>query len=162
MAIITIPKILQEKLTEEGADALVHILDVVEERSQSHTLEIAEGRFEKRLITEAAQIRTDLKSDIAGVEVRLSERIGSVKAELKEDIAGAEVRLSERIGNVKTELKEESSSVEAELREEIAGVEVRLSERIGSVKAELKEDIATVRADLRITEERLGKRESGT
>ncbi|MBF8275960.1 MAG: hypothetical protein HW390_1033 [Candidatus Brocadiaceae bacterium] len=31
MAIITVPKILQERLTEEGSDALVEILDKVEE-----------------------------------------------------------------------------------------------------------------------------------
>ena len=83
MAIITIPKILQEKLTEEGADALVRVLDVVGERSPSHTLEIAEERFEKRLITEAAQIRTDLQQDRAGVDVRFIHRLGNLKTELK-------------------------------------------------------------------------------
>lgn len=57
MAIITIPKILQEKLTEEGADALVRILDVVEVQSQSHTLEIAEERLSKGIETEIANLR---------------------------------------------------------------------------------------------------------
>ncbi|MEK6728430.1 MAG: hypothetical protein AABY76_00210, partial [Planctomycetota bacterium] len=85
MAIITIPKILQEKLTDKGADALVRILDVVEERSQSHTLEIAEERFEKRLITEAAQIRADLKSEIISAKAELKDEIASVKTELKEE-----------------------------------------------------------------------------
>jgi len=49
MTVIAIPKILRDKLTDEGADALVQILDKVEERSQKATLEIAEERFEKRI-----------------------------------------------------------------------------------------------------------------
>ena len=67
MAIITIPRILQEKLTEEGADALVQILDKVEEHSQSRTLETAEGRFEKQLET----VKAELKVEIANVEKHL-------------------------------------------------------------------------------------------
>ena len=49
MTVITIPKILRDKLTDEGADALVQILDKVEEHGQKATLEIAEERFERRI-----------------------------------------------------------------------------------------------------------------
>mgnify|MGYP001588653457 CR=1 len=54
MTVISIPKILREKLTDEGADALVEILNRVEDRTQKAVLEIAEERFEKRL----AQVET--------------------------------------------------------------------------------------------------------
>lgn len=50
MAIITIPRILQEKLTEEGAP-----------------LETAEERFEKRLQT----VKDELKVEIVNVEKHL-------------------------------------------------------------------------------------------
>lgn len=56
MTVIAIPKILRDKLTDEGADAFVEILDKVEERSQKATLEIAEERFEKRL----SQVETSI------------------------------------------------------------------------------------------------------
>ena len=54
MTVISIPKILRDKLTDEGADAFVAILDKVEDRTQKAVLEIAEERFEKRL----AQVET--------------------------------------------------------------------------------------------------------
>ena len=54
MTVISIPKILRERLTDEGADAFVEILNRVEDRTQKAVLEIAEERFEKRL----AQVET--------------------------------------------------------------------------------------------------------
>ena len=78
MAIITIPRILQEKLTEEGADALVQILDKVEEHSQSRTLETAEGRFEKQLET----VKAELKVEIANVKAELKVEIANVEKHL--------------------------------------------------------------------------------
>ena len=56
MTVISIPKILRDKLTDEGADAFVEILNKVEDRTQKAVLEIAEERFEKRL----AQIETSI------------------------------------------------------------------------------------------------------
>ena len=66
-----------------------------------------------------AEVRADLKDDIAAVRTELAE----VKAELKADIAG-----------VRTELTE----VKAELKADIAGVRTELA----GVKADLKDDIA--------------------
>ncbi len=85
MAIITIPKILQEKLTEEGANALVGILDKVEERSEAHTLQVAEERFEKNL----EKAKTELREEINKVDKRLEQ----VKSELKADIANVRADL---------------------------------------------------------------------
>ncbi len=50
MTVISIPKILRDKLTDEGADAFVEILNRVEDRTQKAVLEIVEERFEKRLV----------------------------------------------------------------------------------------------------------------
>ena len=49
MSIITFPKILNDRLTDEGARALADILDKVESSSQKTTLEIAEERFERKI-----------------------------------------------------------------------------------------------------------------
>ena len=96
MTIITIPRILQEKLTEEGADALVEILDKVEERSEAHTLQVAEERFEKKL----EQAKFELKEDISDTKAELREeiskvdrRLEQVRAELKTDIANVRADL---------------------------------------------------------------------
>ena len=67
MAIITFPKILTERLTDEGARALADILNVVENSAQKNTLEIAEERFEKR---------------ISQVEAHLEIKISETKTEI--------------------------------------------------------------------------------
>ena len=56
MTVISIPKILRDKLTDEGAEALVQILDKVEDSTHKSVLDIAEERFEKRL----AQTETNI------------------------------------------------------------------------------------------------------
>ena len=61
MAVIAFPKILTDRLTDEGARALTDILNAVENTAQHTTLQIAEERFEKRL----AQVQSGLEAKIA-------------------------------------------------------------------------------------------------
>lgn len=63
MTVIAVPKILRERLTDEGADAFVQIIDQVEARAHQAILEIAEERFEKRLAQldgKIERVRADL------------------------------------------------------------------------------------------------------
>lgn len=55
MAVISIPKILRDKLTDDGADALVELLDKAGTRSEEAMLDRAEDRFEKRLMEVKAE-----------------------------------------------------------------------------------------------------------
>ncbi|MBI2472340.1 MAG: hypothetical protein HYV59_14050 [Planctomycetes bacterium] len=50
MAVITIPKVLREKLTDEGADALVEIINKSEEKSKEDIIVLVEEKFERRLL----------------------------------------------------------------------------------------------------------------
>ena len=63
MSVIALPKILTERLTEEGAKALVDILDKVNDQSQKVILELAEERFEKRIAQLDSKIE-NTKADI--------------------------------------------------------------------------------------------------
>jgi CRISPR/Cas system type I-B associated protein Csh2 (Cas7 group RAMP superfamily) len=63
MTVISIPKILRERLTDEGAEAFVQILDKVEDRTQKAVFEVVEERFEKRI----AQLETKIESSKAEV-----------------------------------------------------------------------------------------------
>ena len=56
MAIITIPKILNDRLTDEGARALADMFKEVEASAQQTTLQIAEERFERKLAETKAEI----------------------------------------------------------------------------------------------------------
>ncbi len=60
MSIITFPKILNDRLTDEGARALAEILNQVEDNSNKRTLEVAEQKFERRLSEEIGKLRADI------------------------------------------------------------------------------------------------------
>ena len=74
MTVISLPKILRDRLTDEGADAFVQILDKVEERSQRITLEIAEQKFEARL--------AHLDAKIDRVAAKLKAKMAEDKADI--------------------------------------------------------------------------------
>ena len=56
MPIITVPKILREKLTEEGADALVSVINQSDKTVKEDALIFLEERFERRLSDVKAEI----------------------------------------------------------------------------------------------------------
>ena len=60
MSVIAFPKILTDRLTDEGARALAEILEKVENNSTRITLETAENRFERRLAEEIGKLRADI------------------------------------------------------------------------------------------------------
>jgi hypothetical protein len=60
MAVIAVPKILTERLTEQGARALVDIINQSQLDAKNHVLDIAEGRFERCLSEEAGKLRAEL------------------------------------------------------------------------------------------------------
>ena len=58
MTVIAIPKILQERLTNEGAEALLDIINKADADSKETTTAYVEERFERRLAqTETSIIR---------------------------------------------------------------------------------------------------------
>lgn len=56
MTIITIPKILREKLSEEGDDALVEVLNKSNNGAKEDVISIVEERFEKKLAQSEARL----------------------------------------------------------------------------------------------------------
>ena len=56
MPVITIPKILREKLTEEGAEALVDIINKADDRQKEDIISFVEEKFERRL----AEVKSEI------------------------------------------------------------------------------------------------------
>ncbi len=107
MAIIAFPSILNERLTDAGAQALVDIFDKVGQENKNAALELTEERFEKRMI--------QLDAKIDAVESRIEAKISSVKSELEVQIGSVKSELEVQIGIVKSELEVQISSVKSEL-----------------------------------------------
>lgn len=63
MAVITIPRPLREKLGDEGADALVTVINEAWKNQREDVIAFVEERFERRI--------AELKVEIANVKVDL-------------------------------------------------------------------------------------------
>jgi hypothetical protein len=89
MPIITVPKPLRERLGEEGAEALVQLINQATEAGKGDVVAVVEEKFERRLTEEASKLR----AEIGHLRGEMIERIESVRSEL-----------SGRIESVRSEL----------------------------------------------------------
>ena len=67
MPVITVPKVLREKLGEDGADSIVELINLANQKVKEDVIETSSEKFERRLIEEIS---------------KLDNRISDVRAEL--------------------------------------------------------------------------------
>lgn len=60
MSVIAIPRVLREKLSDEGSDALVEIINKSEQKLKEDVITLVEEKFEKRLAEEIGKVRAEL------------------------------------------------------------------------------------------------------
>jgi len=60
VGIIAIPRILREKLSDDGAEALVDVINKAEGNSREDTLKFVEEKFERRLSAETGKLRLEI------------------------------------------------------------------------------------------------------
>ncbi len=99
MAIITIPKILREKLSEEGAEALVEVINKSDERTKEDVLLFVEEKFERRL---------EVVNEKYGR--RLAEEVGKVRAELSNGCSYSSLDSSGRLSGYSLPFLESKNS----------------------------------------------------
>ena len=75
MAVVTVKKPLREKLGDDGAEALVELINEAQKETQNNVIKFVEEKFEKRLSEELAKVRVE----IAEVKTELIERIEALK-----------------------------------------------------------------------------------
>ena len=78
MPIITVPKPLRERLGEEGAEALVQLINQATEVGKGDVVAVVEEKFERRLTEEVSKLR----AEIGHLRGEMVERIESVQSEL--------------------------------------------------------------------------------
>jgi len=67
MELINIPRVLREKLGEDGADSLVELLNRVSNHTRDDVLTFVEEKFEHRLSEEVAKVNQRITDEIAMV-----------------------------------------------------------------------------------------------
>lgn len=89
MPVIAVPKILRERLTDEGVDGLIEIINKTEHEARKDSLAIAEERFERRLTEEVSRLDKRITEEISRLDKRITElekkievEIANVKAEI--------------------------------------------------------------------------------
>ncbi len=122
MAILTVPKVLREKLGDEGVEALIALLNEAAHHERDNLLGILEERFERRVTEEGRRLEVLL----AETEKRLDGRISQEVSRLEVLLAETEKRLDGRIS-------EEVSRLDRRISEEVGNLRVMLSDRYASL-----------------------------
>ncbi len=115
MPIITVPKPLRDRLGDEGADALIQLINQASQAERVDIVALVEEKFERRLAEEISKFENRLVERIARVENSLMERIARVESGLMERITMGESGLVERIARVESGLVERIANSEARL-----------------------------------------------
>jgi paraquat-inducible protein B len=138
MAVITVPKVLREKLGEDGADTLVELLNLANQKVKEDVIELSAEKFERRLTEEMAKVNQRITDEVAQLRGEVKDEIAKLRGEVKEDIAQLRsvdlAKLDKRITEEITQLR----SVDL----------AKLDKRITDEVAGLKVEIATTRAEL--------------
>ena len=126
MAVVTVKKPLREKLGDDGAEALVELINEAQKETQNNVIKFVEEKFEKRLSEELAKVRVE----IAEVKTELIERIENSRSEMKSDIESLRTELKSDIAELRSEMKSDIES----LRTNDEKVKTELIERIEALK----------------------------
>ena len=82
MQIIAVPRVLREKLGEDGVDSLIELLNRVSDRTREDVLTFVEEKFERRLSEEMAKINQRITDEVAKINQRISEEIHRMRADI--------------------------------------------------------------------------------
>jgi len=115
MAVVTVKKPLREKLGDDGAEALVELINEAQKETQNNVIKFVEEKFEKRLSDELAKVRIELTERIEGVRTELKSEIENLRSEMKSDIES--LRTNDE--KVKTELIERMKTNDEKVKSEL-------------------------------------------
>ena len=82
MQIIAVPRVLREKLGEEGVDSLIDLLNKVSDRTRDNVLTFVEEKFEHRLSDEVAKINQRITDEVAKINQRITDEVTGLHNEI--------------------------------------------------------------------------------
>jgi uncharacterized protein YdcH (DUF465 family) len=136
MAVITVPKVLREKLGEDGADTLVELINLANQKVKEDVIELSAEKFERRLTEEMSQLRGEFKEEIAQLR---SVDLTKLDKRITEEVAKLDKRITEEIAQLRGEFKEEI----AQLRSvDLANLDKRITEEMAKVNQRITDEVA--------------------
>ena len=107
MAVVSVPRPLQERLGDDAAASLVEMLrqleDEQEERREvqkEHLFQLLEERFLRHVVESDQRTRNDLGREVSDVRTE----VGAVRVDLGKEIAAVRVGLGKEIADVRKEI----------------------------------------------------------
>ncbi|MFQ5628523.1 MAG: LA_3696 family protein [bacterium] len=111
MAVKTVPKVLREKLGENGAEALASVINDAIADSQNGFIQIVEERFSRKLAEEIGKFRAEVSENIANLRVEFSKELVDVRTELKEDMAKLRTEFNTKFAGIDAKFAEQKTSL---------------------------------------------------
>ena len=140
MAVISVPRVLREKLGDEAADGLAGLFEQVAAEQNDHLFALLEERFVRRVVESEEKLRSEMHAGFLDMQKQLGDvraEIGSVRAQLDKEVGGVRSELGREIGSVRSELGREIGNVRSELGREIGNVRSELGKEIRDLRQEI-------------------------
>ena len=99
MGVIVVPRILQEKLGEEGSDAFVKVIKEIDNEARKEALVVAEEHFEVRLIEEMGKLRQEFSE----FKEEMRAEFSGFKEEMRTELSGFKDSMGREISSLKVE-----------------------------------------------------------
>jgi hypothetical protein len=117
--VVILPHVIEKKLkVEERQEVLTFINDIISDTAselKNDIIEIVEEKFERRLITEIANLKTEMIERFAGTDAKIADNKASLETKLADNIASLETKLADNIASLETKLAENKASLEAKM-----------------------------------------------
>jgi len=148
MAILTVPRVLREKLGDEGVEALITLLNEAAHHERNNLLGILEERFERRVTEEGKRMDLRFTEEIAKLDNRITEEVARLDHRITEEIAKLDRRISDEVARLEVLIGETEKRMDHRITEEVARLDRRITEEIARLEVRLSTQIAGTRADL--------------
>lgn len=114
MAVLSVPRPLQDRLGDAATDSLVGMLQQIEADQENHRaaqkehlLDVLEERFLRHVVESEDRVRKELRAEMQAGFTRQQEQISALATEVGE--------LRREIGSVRAELHKEMAAVRSEI-----------------------------------------------
>jgi uncharacterized protein YukJ len=104
MPVITIPKVLRDKLGDEAAESFAILLKEVEHEGRKDALVMAEEKFERRLTEEIGSLKVSFTEEIGSLKVSFTERMSENTSGLEAKLYKVKSELEVKINEVKSDI----------------------------------------------------------
>ena len=140
MTLITIPEELRQRLGEGGAEALMQVMERMEEGLKDTVLAVAESRFERRigeLREEMSKLRVDIENKISELRIDMENKISELRADMENKISDLRTDMENKIGELRVDMQREIGELRTDIENKIGDLRVDMEGRVGGLRADI-------------------------